>query len=324
MNPTATNGVRNSSVNALEGSLPSRSGNLGNMAKRYLSGLAGLALATLPAVDNARAAINPADFKDVTVNDGGPNSFYGYDPRPGIGESGEVSANCVANPSWDLRAILWNEKASTLTFISGFDPLTTNDGFKIGDVFFDTNNAMTFPSRPVAADGYYIYKNPGAELCLDITGAIGSSLTWDFKKLAADSQVQSSWYNQNGLSDPWALVSTSKDTLLYSGTSEVTRMTDAQIKAAFNVDIGNNGGMNSIWSFELDTSVLTDQQQQSVSAAGSLMTGVTGYWTEQCGNDQAKFQLPASAVPEPGSLAATACFLGSALAIRFRPRGKKQ
>ena len=60
-----------------------------------------------------------AGYVDITVNDGAPSSNYGSDPRPGINESGQVTANCVADASWDLRAIAFDVNTNKLMVVSG-------------------------------------------------------------------------------------------------------------------------------------------------------------------------------------------------------------
>ena len=226
---------------------------------------------------------------DITVNDGSPSSNYGADPRPGIGESGEVEANCVADASWDLRAMAFDLGTHKLTVVSGFNPLTLNEGIGIGDVFIDINNSFTVPSRPNLGNGYFNYSNSavGYEYAIDLIDPSNGGLGYNIVALSAGSTLQSGGYTQNALSDPARLVATNADNILANGVFSVTTKTDAQVLADLGINVGTNGGTNYVFSFDL--------------SAASLANGATFRLTETCGNDLLVGHLSASsvaAVPE--------------------------
>lgn len=234
---------------------------------------------------NAQAA-----YVDITAVDGSPSSNYGSDPRAGIGESGEVEANCVANATWDLRAIAFDVNTNQLMIVSGFNPLTTNDGIAMGDIFVDVNNSFTVPNRPSNSNGYFTYFNSsvGYEYAVNIGSASGNTLGYNIVALSGGSTLQSGGYAQNAISDPATLIASAADTILASGVSTVTTKTDAQVLADLGINVGHNGGTNYIFTFDL--------------SAASLANGATFRLTETCGNDLLVGQLAAApsvtAVPE--------------------------
>ena len=239
-----------------------------------------LAVMNLP----ARAA-----YIDITVDDGGPKSYYGTDPRPGINESGSVSANCVTNASWDLRAIAFDVNTNKLMVVSGFNPQALNDGISIGDVFVDTNGSYTVPSRPNGVgDGYFTYTNSAAgyEYAIHLIDPATGNLSYNIAALSGASILQSTGYTQNALSDPAKLIASGADTILSSGLFNLTTKTDAQVLSDLGINIGTNGGTNYVFSFDL-TGV-------------SLANGATFRLTTTCGNDLLVGQLAAgvAAVPE--------------------------
>ncbi len=214
---------------------------------------------------------------DITINDNTPSSYYGNDPRIGVRESGEVSANSIADSSWDLRAMMFDVDTNHLLLVSGFNPLTTNDGYSIGDIFIDTNGSSSYTSRPNNEDGYFNYQNPGFEGCINITGCVDGLLTYSLTTLATNSIVQSSFVSKNSASDPWKLVESGSDTVISTGTSSVELMSDNKIKRILGIDIGKNGGDNYVYWFDLSP-IMT-------SITPTTFSTVTFSQTESCGND---------------------------------------
>ncbi len=230
-----------------------------------------------------------AAYVDITAADGSPSSNYGTDPRAGIGESGEVEAGCIANASWDLRAIAFDVNTNKLMIVSGFNPLALNDGIGIGDIFIDINNSFTVPSRPPGGNAYINYSNAsvGYEYAIDLISPSNGGLGYNIVALSSASTVQSGLYAQNAISDPATLVASGADTILASGTFAVTTKTSAQVLTDLGINIGSNGGTNYIFTFDL--------------SAASLANGATFRLTETCGNDLLVGKLAASsltAVPE--------------------------
>jgi hypothetical protein len=249
---------------------------------------------------------------DITVNDGSPSSNYGTDPRAGIGESGEVERNCTANASWDLRAMAFDLTTHKLTVVSGFNPLTLNDGIGIGDVFIDINNSFTTPSRPNLGNGYFNYSNSavGYEYAIDLIDPSNGGLGYNIVALSAGSTLQSGGYTQNALSDPARLVATNADNILASGVFSVTTKSDARVLADLGINVGTNGGTNFVFSFDL--------------SAVSLANGATFRLTETCGNDLLVGQLSASsvaAVPETSTWVMGFLALGAVVVMVRRKAG---
>jgi hypothetical protein len=232
-----------------------------------------------------------AGYVDITINDGAPSSNYGTDPRPGINESGQVAANCVADASWDLRAMAFDVNTNKLMVVSGFNPQALNEGIGIGDIFVDTNNSYTVPSRPAnVGDGYFNYTNSAAgyEYAIHLIDPATGNLSYNIAALSGASILQSTGYAQNASSDPAKLIPSGADKVVSSGLFNLTTMTDAQVINGLGINIGTNGGTNYVFTFDL--------------SGMSLANGATFRLTEMCGNDLLVGQLPAgaaaAAVPE--------------------------
>lgn len=253
-----------------------------------------------------------AGFVDITVNDGSPNSTYGSDPRPGIAESGETEFNCVSNASWDLRAMAFDITTNQLMIVSGFNPLSQIDGIGIGDVFIDINNSFTVPSRPSPNNGFFNYSNAGVgyEYAIDLISPGNGGVGYNIVALSAASTLRSGEYAQNAISDPATLLASGADTILSSGVFSVTTKTDAQVLADLGINVGNNGGTNYVFTFDL--------------SAASLANGATFRLTQECGNDLLVGHLDASpvvAVPETSTWVMGFLALGTVVfLVRRKPQ----
>ena len=197
-----------------------------------------------------------AGYVDITVNDGGPKSGsyvvqdgptagqWSSDPRSGINESGSVTANCVDNATWDLRAIAFDVNTNKLTIVSGFNPLALNEGIGIGDIFIDTNNSYFVPSRPSGVgDGYFTYANStaGYEYAIHLIDPATGNLNYNIAALSGASVLQSTGYAQNAFSDPAKLIPSGSDTSVSSGQFSVITLSDADVLANLGVNVGTNG-----------------------------------------------------------------------------------
>jgi len=254
-----------------------------------------------------------AGYVDITVNDGSPSSNYGTDPRAGLGESGEVEAGCVSNASWDLRAMAFDINTNELVVVSGFNPLTTNDGIAFGDIFIDINNSFTVPNRPSNTNGFLTYFNSavGYEYAINLIDPATGSLSYNIVALGGASTLQSGKYAQNALSDPAVLIASSADTLLSSGLFSITQKTDAQVLADLGINVGTNGGTNYVLTFDL--------------SAVSLANGATFRLTETCGNDLLVGQLAATSVtpvPETSTWVMAFLAVGAVVFVARRNREK--
>ena len=247
---------------------------------------------------------------DITIDSGVLKAFYAGDPRQGLHEVGAVNFNCVANPSWDLMAMGFDYSNSHLYIVSGFNPLTTNDGYGFGSIFVK-NTDTPLIQRPVISDGYSTYVNPGFAGCIDITGSTGNILNYNLVMMSPDSLVQSTYFAQNSASDPYKLISSSADKVTFTGTSTVEVMSAERIKSIIGIDVGREVGDNiSVFAFDLGSMVIP----QSTSA-------ITFSTTQGCGNDLLKGQLPAgslSAIPEVTSSVTLAGLVSLGLLLRNR------
>jgi len=255
-----------------------------------------------------------AGYVDITVNDGLPSSNYGTDPRPGINESGQVAANCVADASWDLRAMAFDVNTNKLMVVSGFNPQTTNEGIGIGDIFIDTNKSYTVPSRPSnVGDGYFTYANSAAgyEYAIHLIDPTTGNLSYNIAALSGASVLQSTGYAQNAGSDPAKLIPSGADKIVSSGFFNLTTKTDAQVLSDLGINIGTNGGTNYVFTFDL--------------SSVSLANGATFRLTETCGNDLLVGQLAAgaatAAVPETSTWVMGFLALGT-VAVMVRRNSK--
>ena len=157
---------------------------------------------------------------DITVNDGqSAHNQYAIDPR-GLYESGYVSKNSVAANEWDLKAFGFNKQTSELTFVGGFNPLTGQDGWVLGDIFFDLNSDSYRPIRS-NQNGFLQYANPNFEYAIHFTGVNGKFLDYDIYALTAQSQVLTGWFKQNKEQDPYALFVDANSTKIGSGSTKV-------------------------------------------------------------------------------------------------------
>ena len=268
-----------------------------------------------------------AGYVEITVNDGGPISAPytvangdkvgqpASDPR-GINESGTVTAGCANNASWDLRSMVFDTTNNQLTIVSGFNPLKQNFdqnsvGDIIGDIFIDTNNSFTSPSRTSigipATDGTHQYSNSAAGIGFeyaihlnDPAHSVDGKLSYNLFALNSASQLLTTDYNQNSNSDPAFLAPSATDQIKFSGLSKVETMTDSDVRTIYGSNIGTNGGFNDGHTIGPDNYVFTFDL-----SAASLASGATFRLTEQCGNDLLVGSLPAgvgaAAVPETGT-----------------------
>ena len=200
-----------------------------------------------------------------------------------------MEANCVSNATWDLRALAFDVNTNKLTVVSGFNPLALNEGIGIGDIFIDTNNSFSVPSRPSGVgNGYFNYANStaGYEYAIHLIDPSTGNLNYNIAALSGSSILQSTGWTQNALSDPAKLIPSGADTSVSSGQFAVITLSDADVLANLGINVGTNGGTNYVFSFDL--------------SGVSLANGATFRLTETCGNDLLVGHLAAgvAAVPE--------------------------
>lgn len=215
---------------------------------------------------------------DITVNDGVIGNHYGSgtDPR-GIGEAGYVSTPAIASSDWDLRAFAYDGGTNQLTVVSGFNPLTKNGGWGLGDIFIDTNNAFTIPA-PLSSTLNSAF---GFEYAIDLINpwnpSVPDTISYQVVSLALDTQFQlpsyGNQYPELAKGAPALVSNLGSGSVLSPGvlTTTVSTMTDAEVLANLGLNIGTNGGTNYVFSFFLPGG-LTDN-------------GATFRLTQECGND---------------------------------------
>lgn len=262
----------------------------------------------------------PSVARDVTRPDGIVKpALFGTDPRPGIGEIGQVNPNCETGKKWDLMGFGFQPNVtattSTVWMVSGFDPRSTvnTEGHGFQTVFVDTDGNHLSPT-PRSGDGHVNQLNSsyGFEYALNIISVSGNTMTYQVVGLGPDSILQRGEFGLNWASDPWALISSSADSVIFTKTTEVRTMNTADTLATTGVNTGYAYADQLIWGFEVPTSMFSWLDPQ---------TPVTFFAGTGCSNDGMKggiLPINISAIPEPGSLLAVGCFLGSSLLIRTR------
>ncbi len=268
----------------------------------------------------------PSVATEITRNDGVVNpSVFLTDPRPGIGEIGQVSPNCVTGKDWDLMGFGLQPNitptTSAIWMVSGFDPRTSNEGFSFGGLFIDTDGHFNKNvPRPVNADGYQSVSNrqAGFEYAVNVIGVNDDTLTYQLVHLSPDSTLQTCYYQQNDPGGPWKLISSSVDSVIFTKTTEVKTAGTLETLLKTGVNTGGVYDNQNIWSFELPNDILWKPDPD-------VKTKI--FATLGCGNDWAvgafnATNIPAisniSAVPETGNVFGVAILITTALSIRTR------
>ncbi len=218
---------------------------------------------------------------DITVRDRfSTHSYYGVDPRAGVDESGSVSPGAVANATWDLRALTFDPSTTKITSIGGFNPLTVNQGFRIGDIFIDLNGDVGQVGRP-AVNGYFSRPNPGFEYVIHLGPVQGGGVEYDIYELDAGSMVETGYYHQFGLADPWAFLPNGEK-LIGSGVSPVSTLSSLDVLSQYGADVGNNG-LNYLLGFNVPALAGRDfEAYQTLQCLNDSIQG--GYKVSESGN----------------------------------------
>jgi hypothetical protein len=255
-----------------------------------------------------RTLAQAQDITDITVNNGqgtSPSNYaliapttYGaeadgdFNTNPdtryangvAVQALGYVNYNCVPDKSWDLEAFGYNANTgvtngATLTYVGGFNPLTTNEGYSLGDIFLSTS-AVTGPTGIPSSDGAVPYTNPGYQYAIHITSISGTTLNYSIYQLSGSTQLTSVYFAQNSDSNPYALANyTSANGVndVYDGTATVSADSNGQVDTLLHEGLFYGATADS---GETDNYVAT-------FTIGSLdLSGFDAYLTEQCGNDE--------------------------------------
>ena len=281
-----------------------------------LSTIATMAILTL-GVTHAGAQI-----ADITVNNGQGTDPAGYttistptnstnpDPRAGVFALGYLNYNCIPDKSWDLEAFGYNANTNSLTYVGGFNPLQANEGYSLGDIFISQGAVV----QPGGLSQGMDYSNPGYTYAIHLIPGGGgpnpTNIGYDIYQLTNTTQLQTVAFNQNLVSDPYAL--------------DLNNLGGATIVASGSADVQTGATGNDVNTLLGETLFNTANDQASADnyilslnlAPWSLTGGFKASLTEQCGNDALAGVYPGSAVaaPEPTSvynaLLATIFFLG--------------
>lgn len=212
---------------------------------------------------------------DITIHDRFvSHSYYGSDPRVGVDEAGSVSPGAIANATWDLRALAFDPSTARITSIGGFNPLTVNQGFRMGDIFIDLDDDVGYVGRP-ATDGYYTRPNPGFEYAIHLGAVQGGGVQYGIFELEDGSLVQTGYYHQFGAADPWAFLPNGEK-LISSGVAPVSVLSSLDVLSNYGADVGNIG-LNYVLSFSLPA--LTGKDFEAYQTLECLNDSMQGRYT---------------------------------------------
>ncbi len=289
-------------------------------------------MATQQATAASQSPLDPSslvDFNepptsiDVTRNDGIVTpTIFGSDVRLGVGEIGQVNLGPTGKEQ-DLMGFGYQEStyrslsSSVIWMVSGFNPATTNvEGNGFQTVFIDTDGNHVAPSA-ISESGHVNRPNSeyGFEYAVNIIGVAGNLLTYQFVELSPSSILQTSYHTQN----PWALISSNADSVIFTKTAEVKVMNTENTLLKTGVNTGGAYSDQFVWDYEIPSSkfdwMIPAAMQASTSSGGDTMTGVFVPEGLIASSDPIIITSP---VPEPGSLIGVAGLLASALSIRSR------
>jgi hypothetical protein len=288
----------------------------------------------------AFASAAHAQITDITVNNGistSPSNYnsitpssYGADPGgdfntnadPRIVNSipvlalGYVNSGDVPDKSWDLEALGYQASSHALTYVGGFNPMTADEGYNLGDIFLSPGPV---PQTGGTAGGgntnpsIGTYPNPGYTYAIHITSVdlTTSTLTYSIYQLTTGAAVLDTVaynnYQNNPLSDPYALdLNGVGYTTVASGlTTHVSTDTNTQVNQLLNET--GAGGTTELFT-EDDGAADNYVTSFDLSSIGSQnLTSFDASLTEECGNDLIKGAYPGPgenlvATPEPKSI----------------------
>jgi hypothetical protein len=259
-------------------------------------------------VNNGQGA-SPSDYSPISTSN--PYAYLGTNfntnPDPRIGSNGlpvmalgYVNANCVPDKSWDLEAFGYDPTTASLTYVGGFNPATTNEGYSLGDIFVSPELVTQPGSLSQSTD----YSNPGYTYAIHFITTGGPTIDYDIYQLTSATQLQTVAFDQNLDSDPYALDLNNLGgaTIIGTGMATVELMTGAGVNSLLN-ETGLNGTtalFNTPTDQTSDDNYVLSLNISSMNLAGSSFNASL---TEQCGNDAIAGAYVASntfqAVPEP-------------------------
>jgi len=263
-----------------------------------------------------------ATFEPISINDQYASQATDLNTNPDprvvngtpVDALGYVNTGDVPDKSWDLEAFGYQSSPATLsapatsllTYVGGFNPLTANEGFSLGDIFLST---QAVPQTQPAGNGNATntgnnpYPNPGYTYAIHITGVNLGNATLSYEILSltpGTSVLQTVSFNNfenNALSNPYAVdLAGGGYTVLAQGTAQVYADTNTAVNSLLQESLFNTPGD--------EVSPLADNYAVTFNLSSTGLTSFNAQLTEQCGNDLLAGSTSAlnfSAAPEPKS-----------------------
>lgn len=262
------------------------------------------------------AFATPSFAKNITINDTqGPNSAgWGAPGKNQGGEDQETEPGTIGNQSWDLEAFTLN--GSSLKVYSGFNLLSGNNPYALGDIFVGRANTAKWKSSDyVGLDAQLNGVNNNSQFKYDyvihFNSRSGTSIgtgTYDVYALAGLTTELLDESTVKGLSNPFKLNDRSIQNLRKVGSGTMSVATDAN--AIITLEDGSQvtGGTHYIGEINLATTGIKLSQKDD-----NLF-----HLTMGCGNDNL-----IGRVPDGGATLAMLGFAVSGLSLVSRRLGRK-
>lgn len=204
-------------------------------------------------------------FNNITIWD----EAYGPGPNGNTQlEDQETDYEATFGQQWDMEAFMY-DGGSQIAMVGGFNMDDGFGGFRSGDIFIDLDGDATIPASYPTLDATY-----GYEYVLDVNWA--TTQTYKVIDLTSGGPVVlsvSAFASQHG-ADPVRYVS-GGTTLAGTGNLYYSEgYSDAQT--------GFTGGSHNVALFDLSE---VGGLWSSISSGGSIKSGVTFHFTQECGND---------------------------------------
>lgn len=236
-----------------------------------------LAVAMLGAVSQAGAV-------NITINDlqGGNGTGVGFNPAGGVGQGGEdqeTEIGTVGSQSWDFEAFTLN--GSNLKVYGGYNILTGNNPYGVGDIFIDVNGDANW--KPGADNSIKGKTDNGVfkyDYVIHFTGRVGTTVTGDYDvySLASDKSVSLFETKYKAGSNPWILD--------LDGSQGAKKISSGNLTLTADTN----------WKIDADGTTLTGGSAKAPHwvtspipldflAPGELKSGTLFKLTQECGND---------------------------------------
>jgi len=219
----------------------------------------------------------------ITISDNNVTAGAWYSNT--LTDDHEVEPGMAGNQGWDLEGFFL--KGSMLSLSGGYNFKDGKDRYMSGDIFIDVNGDAKYGNidrvDPSGNGNKLTTNTSGYDYVFDLDYSNNSYVVFS---LTPESEVYTSYYAQNGGSDPWTYVSGGTEITsaagffaLYSGLDD-----DAIIGSSFS---GGAGSHYALQGFNLS---FLDPGTDFIS-----------HFTMQCGNDNL-MGMGTTPVPEPSTL----------------------